>query len=243
MTRLKKTKVATRKLATIVAEIHETNRNDIGNVIRRGNLLLEAKAQLNKHGAWLTWLDQNFSMDARTAQRAIAAAKFAAKYDSKSFLNLTVEALYKLSSGGYPSKTVNAVMREAKSKTVNAQRVGVIWAETVLLPTAEEIIDQAKAAAEAKAEAEEILDGLPPDLAPPEYVVQDPDRFICEQLTTSVLQLKKLVTKKLDRFAGAALTSNDIAEAAEFLMQLRPIVGTKAQPEVVSEQRIDGGAP
>ena len=99
----KKPKAPTRELATIVAEIHETFRNDTASVVKRGDLLIEAKQQV-KHGEWLLWLDTYFCMDARTAQRAMAAAKFAAKYDTAVVFNLNVDALYALSGGDFATK-------------------------------------------------------------------------------------------------------------------------------------------
>ena len=86
---------------------------------------MEAKARVN-HGEWLTWLNDNLDMDARTAQRAMSAAKFAAKYDSVSYLNLSVDALYDLSAGDYSPAVVKAAMDAAKTKPVSA---GTGWGE------------------------------------------------------------------------------------------------------------------
>jgi len=58
------------------------------------------------------WLQDNFEMDERTAQRAMAAAKFAAtKSANVSDLNLTKSALYELSSNEYPPKVVRAALK------------------------------------------------------------------------------------------------------------------------------------
>ena len=51
----KKPKAPARELVTIVAEIHETFRNDTASVVKRGELIIEAKQQV-KHGEWLQWL-------------------------------------------------------------------------------------------------------------------------------------------------------------------------------------------
>ncbi|HEY7229159.1 MAG TPA: DUF3102 domain-containing protein [Pseudolabrys sp.] len=173
----KKPKAAARELVTIAAEILDTYRVDTQSVIKRGDLLIEAKSQL-KHGQWLPWLEENFSMDARTAQRAMAASKFAAKYDTRVVFNLTVDALYELSGGDYSAEFINTVMTEAEAKSVSAQRIWDIECE--LAPpqsdSFEEIEAQMNAEAEAEeqreaeeqAEAEKILDGAPPDLPPTE---------------------------------------------------------------------------
>jgi hypothetical protein len=172
----RKQKNSVRSLTTIVGEIRGTFRNDIANIIKRGQLLQEAKDQLG-HGEWLPWLQDKFEMDERTAQRAMSAAKFAAKYDSVSDLHLKKSALYELSSGDdeYPPKVVKAVLKEAKSKVVDVTRILEINDE--LNPPPPEPIEDApetdelqmpfRAEAETEAEAEEILDGPPPDLPPP----------------------------------------------------------------------------
>lgn len=228
-TEIKKPKAARRELVTIVAEIHETCRNDIGNVIKRGNLLIEAKDQV-KHGEWLTWLDQNFAMDARTAQRAMAAAKFATKYDSVSYLNLSVDALYELSAGDYSEKVVKAAMNEAKTKPVSAQRLWDIEESLAPQPkTPEEIEAQITAEREAaeqreaqeQAEAEKTLDDPPPTLAPVEPDQPDPDRYARERFTTLVLELKKLMTKQVSRFATSAVAPEDLLSIVDFLQAVR----------------------
>jgi Protein of unknown function (DUF3102) len=118
----RKQKNSARSLTTIVSEIRGTFRNDIANIIKRGNLLQEAKDQL-EHGQWLPWLEENFSMDERTAQRAMSVARFSGKYDNLSDLHLTRSALYELSCGDYSAKVVRAVLKEAKSKPVNELRL------------------------------------------------------------------------------------------------------------------------
>lgn len=228
-TETKKPKAIKRELATIVAEIRETCRNDTVNVIKRGNLLIEAKDQV-KHGEWLTWLDQNFAMDARTAQRAMAAAKFVVKYDSVSYLNLSVDALYELSAGDYSEKVVKAVLHEAKTKPVSTQRLWDI--DESLAPkskTIDEIEAQIAAEREAEerreaqeqAEAEKALDDPPPTLAPVEPEQPDPDRYARERFTTLVLEMKKLMTKQVRRFATSAVAPEDLLSIADFLQAVR----------------------
>ncbi len=173
----KKVKVATRKLTTIIGEIRATLRTDTASVIRRGNLLIEAKAQV-EDGKWLTWLDENVSMNVRTAQLAMAAARFASKYESDSYLNLSVTALYAISGKPeiYTDKIVAAILREAETKPVSEERVLDIAYNMRPKPPAPEAADtekQAEAEAEAKekeaaeaaaeaAEAAALIDGPPP---------------------------------------------------------------------------------
>ena len=48
-------------------------------------------------GDWLSWLNQEFSMSDRTAQKYMKAADFADKYELGSDLNFSPSALYRLS--------------------------------------------------------------------------------------------------------------------------------------------------
>jgi hypothetical protein len=60
-------KTPARTLKTIVGEIRGTLRNDVASIIKRGQLLLEAKEQV-EHGKWLPWLEENFDMAERSAR-------------------------------------------------------------------------------------------------------------------------------------------------------------------------------
>jgi hypothetical protein len=57
------------------------------------------------------------------AQRAISVAKFAARYDTVSALNLTKGVLYGLAAGDFPDKVVKAVLREATSGPIKIERL------------------------------------------------------------------------------------------------------------------------
>jgi len=190
-----KQKNAARSLATIVGEIRKTLRNDVGNIIKRGDLLLEAKEQL-EHGQWLPWLEDNFSMDERTAQRAMAVAKFAAKYDSLSDLHLTKSALYDLSSGDYPEKVIKEPEPEED------------------LPETDEL--RRRLQEEIDAEAEAILDGPPPDL-PPSTEPPAPTDFTLVQFDKAIKNLAELHTKSVSKFVGTAHTGGDLRKIADFL--------------------------
>jgi hypothetical protein len=109
-------------LATIVTKIKRTFRDDICNIIRRGELLQQGKDQI-EDGVWLTWLETNFNWDEEMAQRAMSVAKFAAKYDTVSALNLTKGVLYGLAAGGFPDKVVKAVLKEATSGPIRIERL------------------------------------------------------------------------------------------------------------------------
>jgi hypothetical protein len=217
-----KPKAAARSLATIVGEIRKTLRNDIGNIIKRGELLQEAKDQL-EHGQWLPWLEENFSMEERTAQRAMAAAKFAAKYDNVTDLRLTKSALYELSTGDYPPKVIKAVLKEAASKQVNHWRVDEINDELNPpkpepiedFPESDELKERLRAEAELDAEMEKILDGPPPDLPP--AGPSEPVDFVLAQFNNAIKALEELQTKSVNRFTGTTHNADELRKVADFL--------------------------
>ena len=115
----KRAKAKPRDLAT---KINRTFRDDICNIIRRGELLQQARDQI-EHDGWLTWLETNFNWDEHMAQRAISVAKFTAKYDTVSALNLTKGVLYGLASGGFPDRVVKTLLKEAKSGPIKIERL------------------------------------------------------------------------------------------------------------------------
>ena len=217
-----KQKAAARSLSTIVGEIRKTLRNDIGNIIKRGDLLLEAKDQLG-HGEWLPWLEENFDMEERTAQRAMAAAKFAAKYDNVSDLRLTKAALYELSTGDYPPKVIKAALKEAASKQVNDWRLSEIDRElnppkpepVEDFPESDELKERLRAEAELDAEMEKILDEPPPDLPPAEPSV--PVDFALVQFNNAIKALEELQTKSVNRFTGTTHNADELRKVADFL--------------------------
>jgi len=118
----KTAKAKPRDVATIVTKIKRTIRDDICNIITRGELLQQAKDQIEQDG-WLTWLETNFNWDEHMAQRAISVAKFTAKYDTVSALNLTKGVLYGLASGGFPDRVVKTLLKEAKSGPIKIERL------------------------------------------------------------------------------------------------------------------------
>src|SRR5436305_5508171 len=121
-------------------------------------------------------------MTDKTAERAMAVARFADKFDNLSNLDLPKAVLYELSSGDYPDKVVKTVLKEAASGPIDIGRFYAIDSELnppppPSPPSPEEIEERRRLAAEwwAEREAEEkeadaILDGPPPDLPPPEIL-------------------------------------------------------------------------
>jgi hypothetical protein len=215
----KKPTTPVRDLATIAHDLNKTYRTETEAIVNRGRCLIEAKAQVD-HGQWEKWLADYFpERDARTAQRYMKAARWAAKNDTSVVFNLEVQVLYDLSDGDYGQKTVTAVLKAAETEWIDFGRLLEIDEEKypyVPPPPSEAVIPPRLLQEEqVQAEAEAALAGPPPELPEPEK--PDPDRYLCEQLQATVMALKTLSTKRIERFANSAVTGNDLRTVCEFL--------------------------
>jgi len=227
---MSKQKKAARCLVSIVSEMRTTLRDDVANIIKRGELLREAKDQL-EHGQWLPWLEDNFDMGERSAQRAMLVAEFAAKYDRLTDLNLTKGALYALASGEYPANVIQAVIARGVSE-LPASSGHSLFTESTLddinaelnpEPVGDEEPDEqdeddqeAEEQSEDEAEAEDILDGPPPDL-PPSAEPPRPADFTLAQFDKAVKSLAELHTKSVRKFIGSAHSGDELKKIADFL--------------------------
>jgi hypothetical protein len=117
-----RTKAKRRDLTIITGELRTALKRETTSIIEVGALLVEAKKQV-MHGEWLPWLENEFSLSERSAQRYLLVGRFAAKYDSLSDLNLTAEALYALSSphNYVTPEVITAVLEEAKEKRTRVE--------------------------------------------------------------------------------------------------------------------------
>lgn len=172
-------KKAERPLSAIVDDMRVVLKRETADIIKIGELLVEAKAAA-RHGEFLPWLKREFSMSERSAQRYMAAYRFALKYDTLSDLQLSVDAIYllcnQLLGDLFPPNVINAIIEEAKQKFVGEQRCHEIAEEieAAQLETAEKEeeeeeteLAESKTKEQAAAEAEDILDGPPPVLPSP----------------------------------------------------------------------------
>ena len=133
-------KVAKRTLADIATEIRVELRTQTSSLLKVGRCLIEAKKQLKsakgEDNKWLPWLASEVGMHERTAQRYLKAAKFAAKYDTVSYLSaegeetlaverLSPSAIYAISADVedlYTPEAITAILEEAKTKEVDEDR-------------------------------------------------------------------------------------------------------------------------
>jgi hypothetical protein len=106
-------------------------KRETSTVIKIGDLLVEAQEQLGARGQWLSWLNDNFYLSVRTAQRYLAASAFAREYVIVTHSLLSVGALYALIEADRDghSEAVEAALDEAKVKWVDDDRVWEIVAE------------------------------------------------------------------------------------------------------------------
>jgi hypothetical protein len=123
-----------RPLEIIASEL----RSEIAGIIRKGNLLIEAKEQIAEHGTWLPWLAENFGSSESTAQNYMKAARYAIKNPTVGDLKVRPSALYWLAyqddlcgegdrDGDDELKEI--IFREAADKWVTANRVREISRE------------------------------------------------------------------------------------------------------------------
>ena len=224
-----------RKLSIITQDLRIALKRETTDIIGIGDLLIEAKEHL-KHGKWLPWLKQEFSLSDRSARNYMQAAKFAAKSETVSDLgNLSPSALYAISSdsGFYTPEIIKVILQEAKKNRVGKDRA---WDIALSLmpeedekkpPISKELQQQfeqeAEAAAKDKEEAEAILDGPPPLPSPPTDKSSAPlprDQALLASFSQAVRMLADLATKPCKKFAGADSTVPELENVVAFLGQV-----------------------
>ena len=118
-----------------------------------------------EHGEWLPWLKLNFGSSIRSAQNYMNAARFAAKYATVAHLKLRPSVLYLLDSETMSPDEINAILKAAETEWVDYERA----TEILNLLHAEQLDDTPEpqhAAEAARTEADDIIDGPPPELPP-----------------------------------------------------------------------------
>ncbi|MGD0533506.1 MAG: DUF3102 domain-containing protein, partial [Methyloceanibacter sp.] len=124
---------------------HTALKRETADILTIGTLLVEAKAQV-KHGEWLPWLKQEFSMSERSAQNYMKAAQFVDKNEIVADLKLSPSALYLLSGDSYwADEYGRRDATDAVLKVASEERVGY--------DRAKEIIDETRAKKKARDEA------------------------------------------------------------------------------------------
>jgi hypothetical protein len=122
-----------RDLSAILEDIDSVLRSDTANVIRIGNLLIEAKKQV-KHGEWLPLLKKRFDFPESTARNYMKAAKYAAsKSATVADLKIAPALLYALASGDQTFLEVeDRILKAAETERVDMDRAFEIHRAWVL---------------------------------------------------------------------------------------------------------------
>jgi len=103
------------ELVQIAERIRSAIKVTAGSIVDIGKDLTDAKRMVHHHGAWLSWLDTEFQMSARTAQRYMRAAEFAkGKYDTVSLL--PPATIYLLSAPSTPERIKAEVIAALTAK-------------------------------------------------------------------------------------------------------------------------------
>jgi hypothetical protein len=208
--------MTTRALKVIEGELRQALKRETADIVKIGELLLEAKAQL-PHGCWLPWLRRGFSLSERSARRYMGAGRFAktqAKSATVADLALSPSALYLVSGGELPAKAVAAIMKEAASKRVGGDRAQEIAApfmrkaeEVILLATDQDEID-------------ELLDGPPPELPPTQEATSLAVMSVQQRFDDAVRTLLDIGTKPAAKLVGTRHPVSDLMLVARFLRQV-----------------------
>jgi Protein of unknown function (DUF3102) len=138
MTTKKTEKVTVPKLVAITSELRAIFRRGTADVIQVGRLLRSAKDELG-HGEFLPWVEREFSISDKSAERYMAAHKFIIdvaapllKFDKLSNLQLRPSALYQLadlhSRGAVTQADIEVVLKEAGQNWIGTQRLREILA-------------------------------------------------------------------------------------------------------------------
>jgi Protein of unknown function (DUF3102) len=229
-------RIRQRDIDLIATELQVAQKRERTDIIAIGALLIEAQAQL-EHGAWLPWLRANFGSSTHTAENYMAAARFAAKFETVSNLKLRPTALYLLGRGldnnpdFYSRKVIKAILKAAETEWINADRADQIATSLQPPEPSEPPIEETEAEWTAAEEAErseidDILEGPPPDLPPaPEATVRD---VILPPFDQAVGTLAQLQTKPLVSFVATTHEPDKIRTIINFL---------KAVADAIEQQR------
>jgi hypothetical protein len=117
------------KLTKITGELHAIFKRGTADVLEVGRLLSLAKQEVG-HGEFLPWLEKEFSLSVKSAERYMAANKVAAslfKSDNLTILKLRPSAIYALaemhSRGAVTEALRQVVLKEAAEKWIGGKRL------------------------------------------------------------------------------------------------------------------------
>lgn len=240
-------KKVARDITVITSELQIALKRETADVIAIGNLLLEAKDQL-EHGKWLPWIKANCGLSESTAQNYMNAARLAVKYPTVGVLKLRPTVLYWLweQMENISLDEIEVIFAVAENEWVNIERAEAIIEavheerrgtedEEEEQPRDEPPVEEQPREEPLRSEIDDILEGPPPEL-PPAPEVSTPD-ITLPPFDQAVETLSRLQTKALSSFLGTKHPPDKISMIAHFLRDVADKVQSQAEPaEPRSEQ-------
>lgn len=213
-----------RALSKIETDLEGEFKREAASPIKIGRLLNQAKELLTEHGEWLAWLGDHFPHAARTAQRYMGAAAFAAKYDTVSHLKLAPGALYELASidNEGDGELVQAVLARAETAWIDRDGVNAIAEELRQLPASDH----------ADGSEPPALPPPPPDSGPPPPpppALTPKAAALVASFDKAVEGFKPLLAKRAADFVASSKPDHELREIANFLGQV--IAGRQDEPK------------
>jgi hypothetical protein len=225
MKKAKKTKPPQQRteLDRLAAKLRTALGRETTNIIEIGKLLIESRKHLD-HGEWLPWLEKNFDLSERTAQRYVATAEYiVGKSDTVSdFASLAPTVLYWLAAGHYNEQEEAAILAATRKGRVDQDAADAICEK--LAPPDDDVADDddddtadhtEKAPPDPEIEA--ILAAGTDPAVPPPAPIPPPINFALRDFDDAVGTLKRLMTKSAAQFGDTAHTVEDLKKVRDFI--------------------------
>jgi hypothetical protein len=233
-------------LVAITGELHAILKRRTADLFRVGQLLTLAKEKVG-HGEFLPWLEKEFSLSEKSAERYMAAHKFLItvapllKTDKLSNLKLRPSAIYDLvemhSRGTLTEGDIEVVLKEAAENWIGGKRLEEILksrhpVEAIPESTSEAAPEVAGEAADTAASTEaageatgDACDGksdqsseTPPDTEPePRLAPSAKDHDNLLDFAANILNLKRLATGSAKNYVATAVQTADLETVADFV--------------------------
>jgi Protein of unknown function (DUF3102) len=193
-------------------EFAATFKDDLPNIIRRGEILIEIKEGLG-HGKWHAWLGGKFALSQSTAHNYMNAARFAEKYPTVRDLKISPRGLYRLAAKDrdLTSDQMTSILDVAKDRWTDHREIEKLLRDLQTEPGVTEMKDA-------------------PSLVPEQRTVPRVSALIdaFDQGLSKILAFAERPTSELVGPEYAPATSaQDLLRAADFLKKLAEVVESR----------------